>query len=285
MAPNPNIAIYSGGDPTDSTVSSLFSEIKAGPYTTVILWGAHIDPAGDITMNDDLIVQDGVFQSTAQAWAKVITGLKTNSTITRIELSIGGDSSSWDNIKALIEKDPSANNQLYKNLSVLKNTIGLDAINYDDESTYDPASSGTLAQWCVDLKMQVSICPYNTSYSTYWADLVNSINAASKGTADAIYLQCYDGGVFNQPDQWNGYFKSTGLTVAPGLWAVHNSGGVQCSAGDNSTVVENFFATWAPKTTLAGGFMFCGTDIQGCTMGGTAADYANAIKNGLSKGS
>jgi hypothetical protein len=96
----PNIAIYTGGDPTDENISTLFNDIAAGNYTTVVLWAAHVDSFGNINMNDDPVAQNGKLVSSAQAWAKLVAGLKIapETTINRVELSIGGDSTSFANI-------------------------------------------------------------------------------------------------------------------------------------------------------------------------------------------
>jgi hypothetical protein len=277
----PNIAIYTGGDPYSSTIATLFTEIQSASYTTAVLWAAHVDCAGNIAMNDNYIAAGGVFIQNAQPWADLVNGLRQG-TVTRVELSLGGDQSTFANIQNLIQEyGIGTKNPLYNNLQVLQQVLSLDAIDYDDESQYDANSSEQLAQMCVNLGMKVTICPY--TYESYWVNLVTSINAANPGTVDAVYLQCYDGGAGNDPVTWSQYFASTGLTITPGLWAVHGS---SCESGSTAADVQSQMASWAQEaasnqTSLAGGFMFCGTDIQSCTAGGTEAEYANAIIQGL----
>jgi len=167
------IGIYSGGDPyttgvpyKGSSTEQLFNLISTAGYTTVVVWAAHIDSAGDININDSPVVAGGVLNTLAQPWATQVAALKQNKNITRLELSIGGDDSSFANIKSLINQfGTGTKNPLYNNLSVLKNALNLDAVNYDDETEYDPSSSESLATMCVALKMRVSICPFeNSSY-------------------------------------------------------------------------------------------------------------------------
>ena len=207
--------------------------------------------------------------------------LKQNGSITRIELSIGGDQTSFANIKSLINQYGTGSaNPLYNNLKVLKGKLTLDAIDYDDESEYDAASSASLAAMCAALGMKVSICPYTNA--SYWLNLVTTINKANPGAADAIYLQCYDGGAGNDPGEWNDYFKATGLKVAPGLWATHYEGNPQtCTTSTTSSEAQTQIASWAKETTLDGGWMFCGTDMLNCPGGGSPQDYAKAISVGL----
>lgn len=271
------IAIYSGGDPT--SIGNLLSLIQAGCYTNVILWAAHVDSDGSIAMNDDPVASGGVFNSSAAAWAAQVVALKQNSTITRVELSIGGDSTSFANIKSLMAQFGTGSaNPLYQNLAVLQATLNLDAVNYDDESEYDQQSSEQLAAMCVGLGMKVTMCPYN--HQSYWVSLVNAINAANPGAADGVYLQCYSGGSGNQPSQWNQAFQGTGVSITPGLWATHQSQSV-CTTSTTAAQAQVQMAAWAKQSTLAGGFIFTGTDMLSCPGGGTPAQYAQAISQGL----
>lgn len=284
------VGIYTGGDPYTTTgipykagqTAQLFDQIATAGYTTVVIWAAHIDAAGDIAINDCPVAAAGVFNIAAGLWAEQVAALKQNSSITRLELSIGGDQKSFANIKALINQyGAGPSNPLYGNLSLLKTTLKLDAVNFDDETEYDAPSSEALASMCVKLGMKVSICPYDKSESSYWVSLVTAINKANAGALDAIYVQCYVG-LGNDPATWNGYFKGTGLTVAPGLWATHEQNDPPgCSNWTTASDTQTQIAAWAKETTLDGGWMFCGTDMLKCPGGGTPADYATAISKGL----
>ena len=281
------IGIYSGGNPyvgtepyQGSVAQKLFSLIATAGYTTVVIWAAHIDKSGNIKINDSAVITNGSFQSAAQDWATQVAALKTatGTSITRLELSIGGDQTSFANIKSLISQyGTGPNNPLYKGLSILQSKLGLDAVNYDDENVYDLSSSEALAAMCVGLKMKVSICPFMNE--DYWVSLVTAINKANPGALDAVYVQNYGGA---DPVAWNGYMKPTGLTVAPGLWATHYEGNTTtCTPATAASEVQTQIAAWQKQTTLDGGWMFCGTDMLNCPNGGTVAEYASAICNGL----
>jgi|KBSSwiStaDraftv2_1062776.scaffolds.fasta_scaffold250487_2 hypothetical protein len=283
------IGIYSGGDPyigtqpyQGSQAQQLFSLITTAGYTTVVIWAAHIDGSGNIKINDSLVILNGSFQSAAQDWATQVAALKTakGTKITRLELSIGGDQTSFANIKSLMTKyGTGSNNPLYKGLSILQSKLGLDAVNYDDETEFDLPSSEGLASICVDLNMKVSACAIGGSQD-YWVNLITAVNKAKPGAADAVYIMTYGGA---DPVAWNGYMKSTGLVVAPGLWACHYDapGSTNCTSSTNASQVETQIAAWKKQTSLDGGWMFCGTDMQHCPIGGTVAEYASAICNGL----
>ncbi len=265
----PNIALYTGGDPTSSTIGQLFAAIQAASYTTAVLWAAHINSSGDVTMNDDLVATGGSVVTAAQPWVKLVNNLR-NGTVNFIELSIGGDSTSFANIKNLITRygiGPA--NPLYGNLKALQTALGLDAVDYDDESEYDLQSSSQLASMCVSLGMGISICPYtNTSY---WVKLVKAVNAAHPGAVVASYLQCYSGGAFNNPADWDKQFAQTGLTMTPGLWV----------SSSTPSQAQTQFAEWvAEPAALAGGFMFVGTQMIG-TGAPTPSQYSTAISQGL----
>lgn len=281
----PNIALYTGGDPTSPNISQLFGDIEASTYSTAILWAAHVNAEGNISMNDDPIAVNGQFLQSAMPWATLVTKLRL-ATINRIELSIGGDQTSFANIQNLIEQfGIGSDNPLYQNLQILQQVLTLDAVNYDDESQYDSHSSLQLAQMCINLKMKVTICPY--TYASYWVDLVKQINAASPNTVDAIYLQCYSGGGSNDPVTWAQNFSSTGLSIVPGLWATHVSHG-SCTQSSTAKQVQSQMAAWQQEAmgqqlSLAGGFIFCGTDVLSCPNGGSLADYSNAIQTGISQ--
>jgi len=281
------IGIYSGGDPyvgtapyQGSVAQKLFDLIANATYTTVVIWAAHIDASGNISINDSPVIVNGAFQSAAQDWADQVAALKTatGTTITRLELSIGGDQTSFANIKSLMTQyGTGSNNPLYKGLSILQSKLGLDAVNYDDETEFNSSSSKALAALCVALKMKVSICVFTRK--DYWVNLVTDINKANPGALDAVYVMTYGGA---DPVAWNGYMKPTGLTVAAGLWATHFDGNsTDCSTTTTAGEVQSQIATWQTQTSLDGGWMFCGTDMLNCPAGGSPADYATAICKGL----
>jgi hypothetical protein len=127
-------------------------------------------------------------------------------------MCIGGwGDPSFANIKNIIAaQGNNTGNVIYRNLSALHGNLPIDAIDYDDESTYDSASAITFGQMAGSLGMKVSLCPYTNP--SYW----QAVQAGLGSYCDAVYLQCYDGGAGNDPAAWNTYFS--GLKVMPGYW-------------------------------------------------------------------
>ncbi len=283
-----SIGIFTGGMPGTSIMSDLLTAIAQSTYNTVVLWSAHVDSAGNIGLNGVPIVANGVFDSNQQNWANAVTALKTNpgTTINRIELSLGSgaqDDTTFANIKALIQKYPEMEtNPVYLNLVALQKALTLDAIDYDDENEYDLNSSRILAGWCVSLGMKVTVCPYTNA--GYWGSLITAINSENgENAVDAIYLQSYQD-LDNDPAQWNAQLEAEGVPifVSAGSWATHyETGTTTCTTSTTATEVEQLLKNWRTRTYLAGGWMYCGTDMLNCPGGGTAADYATAITNGL----
>ncbi len=299
------VGIYTGGDPYEpnapysgSLTQQLFNQIASAGYNSVVIWAAHVDSSGDITINDSPkghpTVQGGHLSDKARDWAEQVKGLKEakGTTITRLELSLGGDQTSFANINTLINSyGVGASNPFYNNLKTLNAALGLDAINYDDEGdangNYYFESCAQLATMCYDLGMKVSICPYTQEAN--WIKLVSEVNKAHDGQIDAVYVQCYSTLGIN-PVPWNEQFKKqTGLTVAPGL----NSPSPQskslsspdCSGGITASNVQDQIATWSKQTSLDGAWMFLGTAILKCSNAkeaDTLAEYATAMSNGLS---
>src|SRR6202012_4194704 len=99
---------------------------------------------------------------------------------------------------------------LYQDFLALKNATGVDAIQYDDEQTYDVSSAVAFGRMIAALGMKVTFVPYTAQ--SFWVSVKSQLGT----NVDAIYLQCYDGGAGNDPGSWNAAFG--GFKVYPGLW-------------------------------------------------------------------
>jgi hypothetical protein len=109
----------------------------------------------------------------------------------------GAGDTSWANIKNLIAADgTNSGTVLYQNLSALKNALGINAIDSDDESTYDSGSAINFGLVCSALGMKMTLCPYTNP--SYWAAVKSGLGSE----VDYIYLQCYSGGAGNGPVPW-----------------------------------------------------------------------------------
>lgn len=198
--------------PTGLTTSTI-NGLRASGFNTMILFTMSVAANGDFTYNDGVpVCTNGVYSGAAN-WGALLAQCKTApSSIKRIEMCIGGwGDQSWVNIKNLIAANGTgANTVLYRNLAALKNALGVDAIDNDDETAYDSASTIKFGQMCAAVGLKSTLCPYTNP--SYWQAVKTGLGA----NCDRIYLQCYDGGKYNDPGQWNGYFGGT--KVVPGYW-------------------------------------------------------------------
>lgn len=227
--------LYVGGDFYPPITKSTLA--KASGFNTLFLFTLHVYTNGDIYFNDTPVAQNGVYVGTNN-WGTSLAALKP--AIRRTELVIGawGDPS-FDNIKTLIaSQGTGVNSILYKNFLALKNATGVDAIQYDDEQTYDVPSSVTFGNMIVGMGMKVTLCPYTTQ--SYWKSVKSQLGT----NVDAIYLQCYDGGAGNDPGSWNNAFG--GFKVYPGLWG---------NTSDCPTVTTRM-RQWQETLGITGGFMW-----------------------------
>jgi len=231
----PPIAVF-GRDDFYTLDAGITSKLKNSGFNTAILFVVDVGANGDLNYNGNhLIVTNGVYMGDAN-WGARLAALKVPPTsITRIEVCTGGaGAQSWVNIKNLIATNGTGPTSiLYKNFLALKNALGIDAINNDDEIAYHATSAATFNNMITALGMKNTLCPYNNS--GYWQSVFNN------SAIDAVYLQCYDGGAGNNPATWNGYFG--GFQVAPGNWS-----------NDGLTLFESKFNTWSP--VINGGFIW-----------------------------
>jgi hypothetical protein len=90
----------------------------------------------------------------------------------------------------------------------LRSGLGIDAVCFDDEATYDAASASQFGQMCIAAGLKVTLCPYTNP--GFWQTVKSNLGPL----CDHVYLQCYEGGAGNDPATWNSYFG--GLNVIAG---------------------------------------------------------------------
>jgi hypothetical protein len=76
--------------------------------------------------------------------------------------------------------------------------------------------------------MHMTLCPYSTGKSYFWKALLTH---SAPTLIDLVYLQCYDGGTYNTPGQWQGLLSAT-VPIFP-ILNCHGSFGV-CYTTRNS---------------------------------------------------
>ena len=233
-----NVINY-GADGNDyfqfSTPSMAFD--KASGFTTLITFAMHVDANGTLEVGGGPVCSNGVYVGPAN-WGALVNTLKTSpTTVTRYEVCIGGWlDTSFDDIKSLVQSQGvGASSMLYKNFQALKIAVpGIDAINDDDEKTYDLGSSTSFANMLGGLGYKFTLVPY--TQQGFWVSLKTALT-----NCDNIYLQCYEGGAGNDPGQWNSAFGN-GVKVIPGQ--------------ESNTSLPATFRSWYLETGTAGGFYY-----------------------------
>lgn len=233
-----NIMNY-GADGNDyfqfTTPSMAFD--KASGFTTLITFAMHVNPDGTLVIGGNVACTNGIYTGPAN-WSSLINTLKSPpTTVTRYEVAIGGwQDTSYNNIKSLIATNGTGPGSiLYRNFQALKNAVsGIDAINDDDELTYDLHSSTNFADMLGILGFKFTTVPY--TQQSFWVNLNNAVT-----NCDYIYLQCYEGGAGNDPGQWNTAFGN-GVKVIPGQ--------------ESNTANPATFKSWYLETGTQGGFYY-----------------------------
>jgi fructan beta-fructosidase len=233
-----NVMNY-GADGNDyfqfSTPSMAFD--KASGFTTLVAFAMHVDADGTLEIGGGPVCSNGVYIGPSN-WVALVNTLKTSpTTVNRYEVGIGGWlDTSYDNVKSLVQSQGAGPGSiLFRNFQALKNAVpGIDAINDDDEKTYDLGSTVSFANMLGSLGYKFTTAPYTAQ--SFWVYLNNSIT-----NCDYIYLQCYSGGAGNDPTQWNTAFGN-GVKVVPGQ---------ESSAASPST-----FRNWYLQTGAQGGFYY-----------------------------
>jgi hypothetical protein len=210
---------------------------KASGFSTLITFAMHVNPDGTLLIGGDVACTNGVYTGLTN-WNSLIATLKTPpTTVTRYEVCVGGyTDTSFDNIKSLVASQGTGSSSiLYKNFQAMKNAVpGIDAINDDEEQTYDLNSATSFANMLGSLGFKFTMAPYQSQ--SFWVNLKNNIT-----NCDYVYLQCYEGGAGNDPGQWNSAFGH-GVVVIPGQ--------------ESNTAYETNFHNWYLETGVQGGFYY-----------------------------
>lgn len=187
--------------------------------------------------------------------------------VDRVEISMNAQ-----NIQELMmTMTATADSRLYQNFVALKEAWALDAVNNDDESIYDTATTVTFAKMLGTAGYRYTIAPYTRT--SFWADVVAEVNADDNGgedkVLDRVYLQLYDGGAGNRPGDWQ---TALGMKVVPILWVVNDS---KPQFGQTPAQAEERFALWKEQDGIAGGGYWNDFDIE--KMGSSYTEYGVAL--------
>jgi len=268
------VGLYGGG-PMYQHAAGRVAELKHSGFTEVIVWSVQVTAVGELNLNGEFpLTENGTYvgQKTWPNFAADLAEMKQGG-VRRVTFSVGSSNanpSDFDHVKSLVQSQGTGpDSVLYKNFQALKQSLpSIDAIDFDDESTYDAATMTQFAVMLGQLGYHVTMSPYE--HANYWAAVVAGINAQRPGTVDAIHLQAYSGGARNSPcTGWN-FGK---VPVYAGLW----------DADLTPREMQARLQDWKAQCGITGGFFWLYDDIAGKTIDGrnATAAYADAIKNAV----
>jgi hypothetical protein len=208
--PTRNLAMFARGSyPGNDTTYRL---LKKSGFTTLFLSSFYIHSDGDLYSGDSHqpVIHNGKWVGDP-AYVKRVLDLKKKSSISRVEILLEGrwygqPPNTFDFIRDWYDpakKVPGIvtgigeQSTLYNICKILKETLRADAFCIDDESVYDSPSIIAMGKLAGKLNMHMTLCPFR-GY-TFWGDIVKASDAK---VVDALYLQCYDGGIRNEIKNW-----------------------------------------------------------------------------------
>jgi len=237
--------------------NQLFSDTvgKSG-FTTVILFSINTNQNGDILHDGSTIVSGGKVDAAFQS-IRIKEGiqlLKTG-TVKRVFFSMGG--SGAKDITTVSNMNDQTYNTFVGNLKALVAYTQVDGFDFDTEETYGNNIRDALVKvtmtLAMDMHLLVTYCPYQNE--GFWISCLQQVysKAGNKQLVTWFNLQCYAGGVGNQPATWKkaviaanvGVQQDTQFIVA-GLDSNDSTQTVQ-------TKLHNFNN---PANTLSGGFLW-----------------------------
>ncbi|KAI6083988.1 hypothetical protein F4821DRAFT_181309 [Hypoxylon rubiginosum] len=263
-------SIYLFKDVLKSNTASL----TTSGFNSLIIFGVGILENGDIMYYsntpgsvDTLLTSNGTYVG-GTALSDKVRSFKTaaGTGINRVEISMNSQ-----HVRELLANPgPGPNTPLYRSFEALKEAWTLDAVNNDDESIYDAASTVAFAQMLGKIGYKYTIAPYTNI--RHWTTVKTQANSGLQEPnllLDRVYLQCYDGGAGNDPASWQ---STLGLKVVPLIWVTNDS---KPSQGTTATQAQSKFASWNSRSALAGGGYWNDYDIE--KMGLSYSAYANVL--------
>jgi hypothetical protein len=260
--------IFGGGPFYKGNVGPNITEIENSGFTEAIVWSVEVNSTGDLNFNGEFPLTSGgvyVGNQTYPNFPADMAQLKQG-TVKRVTFSVGSSNyGDWEDITSLVQSQGTGPTSiLYQDFAALKAAIpALDAIDFDDENSYNEPTTVQFAVMLGNLGYHVVPDPYTNN--SYWTSLVSEINTSLPGTVDGVHLQAYAGGTGNSPCvDWN--FGT--VPVFPGLW----------DQDDTPAQVQSIMSGWHEQCGIIGGFMWLYDDFVGT---GEAAEYASAINTAV----
>ena len=269
-APHGGSTIFGGGPlyiPARGAPANITELANAG-YAEVIVWSVEVNPSGDLNLNGEFPLTSGGTYIGAQThpdFASDMARLKKGK-VRRVTFSIGSSNyGDWEDIAALVRSQGTGPDSiLYRTFAALKAAIpSIDAIDFDDENSFDLATTVQFGVMLSQLGYHVMPDPYFNA--SYWQQVVSQINAQAPGAVDGVHLQAYAGGAGNSPCKgWD--FGD--VPVLPFVW-------------DRDLTPKQTYRqmnAWHTQCGIVGGGLWLYDDFVGT---GEAAKYAKAVNKGV----
>jgi hypothetical protein len=262
-----------GGGPVYKHIPKNIEELKNSGFNELIVWSVEVSSVGDLNLNGEFPLTSAGEYVGNETYPDFPADLKKikRGTVTRVTLSIGSSNEGdWEDIKALVDSQGTGRDSiLYKDFAALKKALPLDAIDFDDENSYDSSSTTKFAVMLGKLGYHVTMNPYTNA--SYWTSVVSAINDKRAGTVDGIHLQTFAGGQGNSPcaSQWD----FSGVPVYPGI-SDQSSAPPYLTPAEAKAAMKN----WHKQCSITGGWVWIFDQIAGTKL---VRQYARAITKGV----
>jgi hypothetical protein len=261
-----------GGGPVYKHNPTNIRELRKAGFNELIVWSVEVGSTGDLNLNGEFPLTSKGQYIGDQTWPQFARDLKNIKTgkVTRITLSIGSSNfGDFQNLKALVDSQGTGKRSiLYKDFAALAAALPIDAIDLDDENSYDSESTVKFALMLGKLGYHVTINPYTNN--SYWISVVSQINSQVPGLVNGVHLQTFAGGAGNTPcSGWD----FGGVPVFPGL-------SDQPSAPPFLTPAQAKakLAGWHTQCGITGAWLWIFDQIQGTDL---PRQYAHAMSRGV----
>jgi hypothetical protein len=135
-----------GGGPVYKHVKKNINELAKAGFNELIVWSVEVNTTGDLNLNGEFpLTSAGAYvgNTTYPDVPADLAKIKKGGKVTRITLSIGSSNyGDWEDIKSLVDSQGTGKKSiLYKDFAAIKAALPIDAIDFDDENSYDAPST------------------------------------------------------------------------------------------------------------------------------------------------
>jgi hypothetical protein len=261
-----------GGGPVYKHDTTNIKELQKAGFNELIVWSVEVGSTGDLNLNGEFPLTSKGKYIGAKTWPKFAHDLATikSGKVKRITLSIGSSNvGDFQNLKALVDSQGTGKKSiLYKDFAALAAALPVDAVDFDDENSYDSESTVKFALMLGKLGYHVTINPYTNN--SYWISVVSQINSQMPGLVDGVHLQTFAGGAGNSPcSDWD----FSGVPVFPGLSDQHNA-----PPYSSPSQAETKLKGWNTQCGITGAWLWIFDEIAGTDQ---VKEYAQDMTKGV----